>query len=60
MNLGGDNSNVLAYDFGILGSQSAPSPRGKRKLTLGENIQDEIYLLQKRPGSPILFNPQYI
>ena len=26
--LGGDNSNVLAYDFGILGSQSAPSPRG--------------------------------
>ncbi len=26
--LGGDNSNVLAYDFGILGSQSSPSPRG--------------------------------
>ena len=26
--LEGDNSNVLAYDFGILGSQSAPSPRG--------------------------------
>ena len=26
--LGGDNSNVLGYDFGILGSQSAPSPRG--------------------------------
>ena len=25
--------------------------KGKRKLTLGENIQDEIYLLQKRPGS---------
>lgn len=26
--LGGDNSNVLGYDFGIIGSQSAPSPRG--------------------------------
>ncbi len=26
--LGGDNSNVLAYDFGILGNQNAPSPRG--------------------------------
>ncbi|MCL4398280.1 hypothetical protein M1137_00565 [Candidatus Parvarchaeota archaeon] len=26
--LNGDNSNVLGYDFGILGSQSAPSPRG--------------------------------
>ncbi|MEM3191002.1 MAG: hypothetical protein QXU98_01065 [Candidatus Parvarchaeota archaeon] len=26
--LGGDNSNVLAYDFGILGNQSRPSPRG--------------------------------
>ncbi len=26
--LGGDNSNVLVYDFGVLGNQSSPSPRG--------------------------------
>lgn len=26
--LSGDNSNVLAYNFGVLGDQSAPSPRG--------------------------------
>jgi predicted Ser/Thr protein kinase len=43
--LGGDNSNVLSYDFGILGNQSAPSPRG--------NI---IYISEVLKGSPSFSN----